>query len=135
MRSVFAQNARSDYSKAKHSYVQREPIVEFLSDPKGLGSTKVLSMHHAHTPEIEITGETTATGKWYLEDFVPSAAPTDWAPNGTVLHGTGIDVDEYVKTDGEWQIQRTGYERIFVDIQPRGAHSRLKTSWSSTGAT
>lgn len=36
-------------------------------------------MHHAHTPEIEITSETTVKGKWYLEDFVLTAIPSNWA--------------------------------------------------------
>jgi bile-acid 7alpha-dehydratase len=86
-------------------------------------------MHHAHTPEIEITSETTASGKWYLEDFVLTAIPSDWAPNGTVMHGTGIYVDEYVKIEGEWFIQQTGYERIFEDLQPRGEGARLRSRW------
>jgi len=129
MRSVLAPDARSVYSDGKHAYVGREAIIEFLSDPKGLGNTDIQSMHHAHTPEIEITSETTASGKWYLEDFVLTAIPSDWAPNGTVMHGTGIYVDEYVKIEGEWFIQQTGYERIFEDLQPRGEGARLRSRW------
>ena len=130
MRSVLAPNARSVYSDGKHAYEGREAIVEFLSDPKGLGNEEIQSMHHAHTPEIELTSATTAKGKWYLEDFVISALPSDWAPNGTVMHGTGIYSDEYVKVDGEWLIKETGYERIFEDLQPRGENSRLRTRWN-----
>ena len=130
MRSVLAPNARSVYSDGKHDYQGREAIVEFLSAPRGLGNTEIQSMHHAHTPEIEITSETTAKGKWYLEDFVLSAIPSHGAPNGTVMHGTGIYIDEYVKLDGEWHIQQTGYERIFEDFQPRGEGSRLRTRWN-----
>lgn len=129
MRSVLAPDARSVYSDGKHAYEGREEIVEFLSSPKGLGNTAIQSMHHAHTPEIEITGETSARGRWYLEDFVLTAIPSDWAPHGTVMHGTGIYIDEYVKIDGRWHIQQTGYERIFEDFQPRGEGSRLRTRW------
>ena len=134
MRSVLAPNAKSIYSDGKYAYEGRDAIVEFLANPRGLGSTEIASMHHAHTPEIEITSETTASGKWYLEDFVVSALPSDGAPHGTVLHGTGIYLDEYVKIDGEWLIQQTGYERIFEDIQPRGEGSKLKTRWSKQKA-
>ena len=70
MRSVLAEDAVSVYSDGKHSYEGRDAIVEFLSNPKGLGSTDIVSMHHAHTPEIELTGESTATGTWYLEDSI-----------------------------------------------------------------
>ena len=131
MRSVLTADARTIYNSGKHSYDGRDAIIEFLSDPNGLGNTQVQSMHHAHTPEIEITSETTAKGKWYLEDFVISALPSDWAPHGTVMHGTGIYIDDYVKIDGEWYLQETGYERIFEDFQPRPEGSRLRSRWTA----
>lgn len=125
--SVFTPDARSIYNAGKHSYDGREAILDFLRE--GLGSIDVQTMHHAHTPEIEITSETTARGTWYLEDFVLSQKPAKGAPHGTTLHGTGIYQDEYVKQGGEWRIALTGYERIFVDIQPRPPGSRLRTRW------
>ena len=128
MRSVFAPNATSVYSDGKYTFEDRDAIIQFLKD--GLGDpARVQSMHHAHTPEIEITSETTAVGTWYLEDFVISELPSEGAPDGTVMHGTGIYHDEYVKIEGEWVISKTGYERIFEDFQPRGAGSRLRTRW------
>ena len=129
MRSVLASDATSVYSDGKYAFDGREAIVKFLAD--NLGTPDVQSMHHAHTPEIEITSDSTASGIWYLEDFVVSALPSDGAPDGTVLHGTGVYHDEYVKVDGEWQIQRTGYERIFEDVQPRGPGSRLRSRWDA----
>jgi bile-acid 7alpha-dehydratase len=127
MAEVLAPDAKSIYSDGKYTYEGREAILEFLRS--GLDRPDVVSMHHAHTPEIEVTSETTARGTWYLEDFVLSALPSDGAPDGTVLHGTGIYHDEYVKRNGEWKIALTGYERIFEDIQPRAAGARLKTRW------
>lgn len=130
MRSVLAPDATAVYSDGRHRYDGRDAIVDFLIE--GLGTPEIQSMHHAHTPEIEVTSETTAKGVWYLEDFVLSERPAgDWAPDGTVMHGTGIYHDEYVKIDGEWVIARTGYERIFEDFQPRGAGSRMRTRWSA----
>lgn len=125
--SVFAPDARSVYNGGKHTYEGREAILAFLRE--GLGPIEVQSMHHAHTPELEITSETTARGTWYLEDFVLSPRASDGAPHGTVMHGTGVYSDEYVKRDGEWRIAMTGYERIFQDIQPRPMGSRLRTRW------
>jgi len=129
MRRVLAPNARSVYSDGRFAFDGRDAIIDFLS--RGLGDPAIQSMHHAHTPEIEITSETTATGVWYLEDFVLSGLPSEEAPHGTVLHGTGIYHDEYVKLDGEWQIVSTGYERIFEDLQPRPEGARLKTRWDA----
>jgi hypothetical protein len=129
MAEVLAPDAKSIYSDGKYTYEGRDAILEFLRS--GLDRRDVVSMHHAHTPEIEITSEATARGTWYLEDFVLSALPSDGAPDGTVLHGTGVYHDEYVKQDGEWKIALTGYERIFEDIQPRAAGSRLRTRWDA----
>ncbi|MDP6980378.1 MAG: nuclear transport factor 2 family protein [Myxococcota bacterium] len=131
MRSVLAPEATSVYSDGKFSFEGRDKIVEFLSNPHGLGNPAIQSMHHAHTPEIELTSEATATGVWYLEDFVITALPTDAAPNGTVLHGTGIYHDEYVKIDGAWLIASTGYERIFEDVQPRATGAELRSRWDA----
>ena len=133
MRSVLAPDARSVYSDGKYAFEGSDAIVKFLAD--GLGSPEIQSMHHAHTPEIEITSETTAKGTWYLEDFVISARPSDGAPHGTVLHGTGIYHDDYVKIDGAWYIRETGYERIFEDLQPRSAGSKLRTRWHNEWRT
>jgi len=125
--SVFTEDSRSIYNGGKHSYDGRDAILGFLRE--GLGTIEVQTMHHAHTPEIEITSETTARGTWYLEDFVLSKRPSEGAPHGTTLHGTGIYQDEYVKRDGQWHILSTGYERIFQDIQPRPEGSRLRSRW------
>ena len=126
--STFAPNARSMYSGGKYSFEGRDAIMEFLSD--SLGPKDVATLHHAHTPEIEIISETSARGTWYLEDFVISQdAGTEHMPAGTVLHGTGIYSDEYQKIGGEWKISVTGYERIFEDRQPRPAGSTLHTRW------
>ena len=58
--------------------------------------------------------------------FVISPKPSDGVPAGTVLHGTGIYQDEFVKIDGTWMIAKTGFAHIFEDIQPRAAGSRLR---------
>ena len=130
LRSTFAPDAVSEYSGGKYCFQGRDAIMEFLEG--SLGDHRIASMHHAHTPEIEVTGETTARGIWYLEDFVINeSAGTPHMEGGSVLHGTGIYSDEYVKIDGEWKIARTGYERIFEDIRPRDPKSRLKTRWDA----
>ena len=126
--TTLAPDARSFYSGGKYSFEGCDAILAFLRE--SLGSTDIATLHHAHTPEIEISSETTARGIWYLEDFVINEArATESMPGGTVLHGTGIYSDEYTKLRGEWKISLTGYERIFEDIQPRHPDSRLRTRW------
>ena len=36
------------------------------------------------------------------------------------IRGCSFYDDEYVKQDGAWRIRRTGYKRVFEEIQPRG---------------
>jgi hypothetical protein len=66
----------------------------------------LISMHHAHHPEIEVDGET-ATGTWYLEDkvLVPEAE--------FVLEGAAFYEDRYVRTPEGWRIAHTGYRRTY----------------------
>lgn len=123
--TTFAPNARSIYNDGKYSFDGRDTIMEFLSTAL---SKSAATMHHAHTPEIEITSATTARALWYLEDFIINEEnESDPSRNNTVLHGSGIYSDEYLKIDGEWKILLTGYERIFEDTQPRDPGCTLRT--------
>lgn len=126
--SVFAPDARSVYDGGAFAFEGRDAIIAFLRD--ALDTTQVVTMHQSHTPEIEITSETTARGTWYLEDFVVNEGEeTPYNPGRNVLIGTGIYHDEYVKLDGEWLISQTGYERIFEYREPMHADAVLKTRW------
>lgn len=69
---------------------------EFL--PVVLGGVEgAATVHHCHTPEIELTSDTTATGIWAMEDRL-------YFPNGSELHGAGHYHETYEKRDGTWQI-------------------------------
>ena len=51
------------------------------------------------------------------------------------IRGCSFYDDEYVKQDGAWRIRRTGYKRIYEEIQPRGNVEglQLTASWWATG--
>jgi uncharacterized protein (TIGR02246 family) len=70
------------------------------------------TVHHGHTPEIEITGPDTARGVWAMSDYV------EWpAEDGTRVgrRGYGHYVEEYVREAGQWCIARSRLERLRVD--------------------
>jgi len=67
----------------------------------------VVTAHHVHHPEIEISGAATASATWALEDYV-----IDLKSNYS-LHGAAFYEDEYVKIDGQWKIKHTGFKRIY----------------------
>jgi hypothetical protein len=61
------------------------------------GVADAATMHHCHTPEIELTSESTATGIWAMEDLLIFA-------DGNQLHGAGHYHETYEKRDGAWVI-------------------------------
>jgi len=86
--------------------------------------SNILSMHQAHHPELELTGEATARGIWAIQDRV-----IDLQFNITVW-GAAYHTDEYAKVDGDWKIQSTTYERLFEEMESRADRSDLKLTLS-----
>ena len=77
------------------------------------------TVHHGHTPEIEIVDDAHATGTWAMEDTVDVAPPGE-PPRG--IHGTGWYHEEYRCEDGTWRIAAMHLERLRVDpLGPAGA--------------
>jgi SnoaL-like domain len=74
----------------------------------------VLTVHHGHMPEIEITSPTTATGIWSMEDKL------QWPEgNGSpmrAMHGYGHYTETYEKLDGEWRIKTMTLTRLRRDV-------------------
>ncbi|WP_039823006.1 nuclear transport factor 2 family protein [Nocardia testacea] len=72
-----------------------------------------LTIHHGHSPEIDVLTETTAQGIWALEDRLI------W-PDGTRVHGFGHYHETYAKVDGEWRIRTQRLTRLHTDYRPAG---------------
>jgi SnoaL-like domain len=76
---------------------------------------EVATVHHAHTPEIDVTSSTSATGIWAMEDHL-------WWPEGSPIskmHGYGHYHETYEKLDGRWLITSTTLTRLRTDVQTR----------------
>jgi 3-phenylpropionate/cinnamic acid dioxygenase small subunit len=80
-------------------------FVSFLRETIG----DVVTVHHGHPPEIEITSPTTATAVWPMEDMLR------W-PNGMELHGYGHYHETYEKIDGSWRIKTSKLTRLRMDF-------------------
>jgi hypothetical protein len=117
--ATLTDDATTAYDSGKYAFAGRDTILGFLRD--ALGSTRVVSLHQGHHPEIEVTSETTARATWYLEDMV------FFRDANTVLHGAGFYNDEYVKVNGSWKIRSTGYERTFEMIETRDTPLPMRT--------
>jgi len=94
---VFTEEATADYGpdiKLKG----RPAIVQFLKS--SLGADTVITSHVGQRPEIELTGESTATGIWWLNDYIVMQ------PN-IRRRGYALYEDEYVKENGKWKKKST----------------------------
>ena len=123
---LFTEDAVATYSGGGYTFEGRDAILGFLE--RSMGAETFHSSHKMHHPEIDLTGPTTARGTWALDDVV---VETQW---GITIRGASFYEDEYAKVGGNWKIRRTGYRRVFEEIQPRGNVEglRLTASWWAT---
>ena len=69
--------------------------MSFLRDTIG----DVVTVHHGHTPEIDLTSPTTATGVWAMEDML--RWPVASSCTASAYHET------YDRADGTWRIKHS----------------------------
>jgi hypothetical protein len=99
----------ADPSKAAESLVVGAPkIAAFIRN----AVQDLVTVHHGHMPEIELTSLTTAKGIWAMEDLLR------WPTGATIktLHGFGHYHETYRLTDAGWRIQSSKLTRLRVDI-------------------
>ena len=72
-----------------------------------------ISVHHCHTPEIEIIDENHATGIWALSDYIRQPA------EGKNYQGYGHYHEEYVRQNGQWLISKVTVTRLHVEPRER----------------
>ena len=81
---------------------------------------KVISIHHVHNPEIEITGAGKARGIWPMMDYLEFAsgdAPHE-APDSRGFVGWGYYEEEYTRTDSGWKFSFMRLTRMRMDPLP-----------------
>lgn len=116
LQSVFAPDAEldmrgeaADKSKAAEGLIfGAANIMPFIRN----AVLDLVTVHHGHMPEIEITSPTTAKGLWAMEDVLR------WPEGAAVktLHGYGHYHETYRRLDGGWHIQTSRLSRLRVDI-------------------
>jgi hypothetical protein len=79
------------------------------------------TVHHVHTPEIEIISPATATGTWAMEDMLW------WEEDGRKVwrHGYGRYYETYEKRDGRWLIASRRLVRSRVDQGVEGERDAM----------
>ncbi len=129
--STFTADAVSAYDGGNQSHHGREAIIDWL---RSAVDNEIVTLHQVHHPEIELTGPSTAKGRWYLEDRVINPGEgTPEMPARSILSGTAFYSDEYVKQSGEWLISLTGYERVYVELRKYEAPTTFESRWQARG--
>jgi uncharacterized protein (TIGR02246 family) len=108
MRGVFTDDVVMDTTASGGGVVEgADAFLAFLEPTL----RDVLTVHHGHMPEIELTSPTTATGIWSMEDMLR------W-PDGTEMHAYGHYHETYEKSDGNWRIKSSTLTRLRQDFTP-----------------
>ena len=71
------------------------------------------SVHHGHMPEIDVTGPSTASGVWAMDDEL------FWTSRGGQarrMHGWGHYHETYAKVSDHWLIVSTRLTRLRVEM-------------------
>jgi uncharacterized protein (TIGR02246 family) len=105
-RQVFTDDVTMDTTDSGGNVITgADAFLEFLVPTIG----DVVTVHQCHTPEIDITSPTTATGIWAMEDMLQF-------PDGNEMHGYGHYTETYEKTDGGWRIKSSKLTRLRMDF-------------------
>ena len=75
------------------------------------------TIHHGHMPEIELLSETSARGKWAMEDLLwwPEEAVAQGSPRH--LHGFGHYHETYEHSEHGWRIKTMKLTRLHLEHQ------------------
>ncbi len=106
MRQVFTDDVVVDTSDSGGSVVTGADVFMAYLQPM---LSEVTTVHHGHTPEIEVTSPTTAVGIWAMQDLLR------W-PDGSTLNGYGHYHETYEKSGGEWRIKTSKLTRLRMDF-------------------
>jgi hypothetical protein len=99
--SCFTEDLFADFRDAPGMLAKgRDNYMRSLQEALGDSPT----VHHGHTPEIEIIDEENARGVWAMDDLIELP--------GLSLRGWGHYHEEYRCEDGEWKISRTKLTRL-----------------------
>lgn len=90
-------------------YRGRDQIIGAISQ----GLSSFTTVHHGHTPIIDIESDDSASGIWAMEDNF-------YFPDGGHMEGYGHYRDQYRKVDGQWRIAATTVTRLRKSMTPGG---------------
>lgn len=105
---VWAPDGRLEVPEMGKNIGPRDAMIAWVIER----SMKQVSVHHGHTPIIEITSRTTATGIWAMEDRLYRHRDHPDYEDAARILGFGHYHERYVKLDVGWRILSTRLTRL-----------------------
>lgn len=98
------------YTGEERVYRGHAAVIKMIRD----AVSHLITVHHGHMGEIEITSETTARGIWAMEDIIrsPPGEPHVW------MQGFGHYHETYVRLEDGWKIETTRITRLYMAPDP-----------------
>ncbi len=122
MRDVFTEDVKVDYIGGSYRWQMqgREKILESVA---GSFNSNAVACHTGHHPEIDVLTDSTATGIWYLTDIFINLAEK------VRTTGSALYRDKYVKSQGQWRIAESVYERLYEEVDAFTVPPKLTAHW------
>jgi hypothetical protein len=109
---VWAPDARLEVPEMNSNIEPRDTMIAWVIEQ----SADQVSVHHGHTPIIEITSDNTATGIWAMEDRIYRSKEHPLNGDTAFVIGFGHYHETYVKLGikgtGGWRIRSTRLSRL-----------------------
>lgn len=111
LRQLFTDDLEVEYRGGGYTAKAQgvEEMIDFLMNAH---HSDMITMHHAHLPDIRFTGPDSAEGIWYCEDFHIALDRRE------MTMGCLIYRDRYVRRADGWKIARTEYDRVWEGTEP-----------------
>ena len=114
-RSLFAPDAKLTLPASSPTPLDLDSAISKISS----GLAGVTTVHHGHTPEIEILSASTASGIWAMGDVLLFSADGESARKRQSLHGYGHYTETYRRIEQRWVIQTLRLSRLLT-VEHRG---------------
>ena len=121
LETTMTPNISTAYSNGKLVFHGPKEITNYFKE--SMPHTEI-TLHQGHNPVIWFESDTVAYGKWYLQDNLIFAEGNPYC--GTQIQGSAIYTDKYVKVDGQWLIEDTGYLRVYEESFQRDKTHRIR---------
>ncbi len=108
---VWAPDARLEIPEIDTVFEGADTIIEMVAKQ----AEGQVSVHHGHTPVIELTSDTTATGIWAMVDRLYRAKAHPFTDDFRFLLGFGHYRETYARLECGWRITTTRLTRLRVE--------------------